>query len=88
MVFNVILNEYLEGFDLLLVFWNAVFKKFYVFIYSLTVLNLHCFRFFSSCGEWGLLIVVCRLTAVASLLVKYVPQSTQASVLGGGRLSC
>ena len=55
MVFNVILNEYLEGFDLLLVYWNAVFKKFYVFIYSLTVLNLHCFRFFSSCGEWGLL---------------------------------
>ena len=55
MVFNVILNEYLEGFDLLLVYWNAVFKKFYVFIYSLTVLNLHCFRFFSSCGECGLL---------------------------------
>ena len=49
-------------------------NKFIYFIYFLAVLGLHCCaRAFSSCGEWGLLLVaMCRLLiAVASLVAEH-----------------
>ena len=51
------------------------FKQFIYFIYLfLAVLGLHCcVRFFSSCGERGLLFVAVRglLVAVSSLVAKH-----------------
>ena len=60
----------------------CILLKFYLFIYGCAG-SLGLCRFFSSCGEQGLLfIAVCRLLiAVTSLVVEHRLLGTRASVL-------
>ena len=67
---NIFVNCYSHLQESAIVFFSNLFN-FYLF---LAVLGLHCcVRAFSSCGEWGLLlVVVCGLLiAVASLVVEH-----------------
>ena len=70
-------------FSLIFDIYFLKFIYFYLFIYFLAVLGLRCCaQAFSSCGEWGLLLVVVPglLIVVASLVAEHGLWSMGASV--------
>ena len=57
---------------MLLMFLNAGFSFFQIFVYLfLAVLGLRCCTLFSSCREWGYSPVAVCLIVVASLVVEH-----------------
>ena len=52
---------------------------FYLFVFGCAGFSL--FRFFCSCGEWGLLFSCSMLTVMASLVVEYGLQGMWASAV-------